>query len=180
MAAQGRGDGRPGIAALWAILARFGGSSESRPGGETGRANQLIGLCFFDVAGVCLTRCSHSRRNEAELSPAKCLLGLSGLVAVAHQPRKALVSSGRAGQRATAAGNGRTPASGGKRGRNNGSPPDPGDGAIGGHTELRWAELGVISLFPPATGRGPPCSARVEGTSAIGGWTAWRSAPVAS
>ena len=30
---------------------------------------ELIGICFFDVDGVCLTRCSHSRRNEAELSP---------------------------------------------------------------------------------------------------------------
>jgi len=30
------------------------------------------------VAGVCLARCSHSRRNGSELSPARCLVGLRG------------------------------------------------------------------------------------------------------
>ncbi|MBM3883190.1 MAG: hypothetical protein FJ387_26330, partial [Verrucomicrobia bacterium] len=40
---------------------------------------RLIGICFFDAAGVCLARGGHSRRKAAELSAAKCLVGLWGL-----------------------------------------------------------------------------------------------------
>jgi hypothetical protein len=40
----------------------------------------LIGICFFDVTGVCLTGVFLSRRNGAEMSPAACLVGLRGLV----------------------------------------------------------------------------------------------------
>jgi hypothetical protein len=68
---------------------------------------KLIGICFFGVAGVWLAGVAIRGETRQNCPPAECLLGLSGLVGGRHQPRKALVSSRRAGQRATAAGNGR-------------------------------------------------------------------------
>jgi len=89
------------------IARKFDGSkSRSMLGRPTTGPTNPIGVCFFDVAGVCLAGCGHSRRNAAELSPGRCLVGLLCWWVAAHLPPKTVVASRRAGQGATAAGNG--------------------------------------------------------------------------
>jgi len=63
-------------------------------------------FCFFDVAGVCLTRCSHSMRNAADLSPPSAWSAFGGWRAAAHQHPKVAAVSSRAAQRVAAPGNG--------------------------------------------------------------------------
>jgi len=48
-------------------------------GDEVAPYRRLYEISFFEMAGVCLARGGHSRRNAAELSAAKCLVGLWGL-----------------------------------------------------------------------------------------------------
>jgi hypothetical protein len=58
------------------------GGSTLHPANTLGQRRyfKLIGICIFDVTGVCLPKCGHSRRTGAELSLGKCLAVLRGLV----------------------------------------------------------------------------------------------------